>query len=748
MTRLVLALTLAALAAPASAQTFHRTRTAAQAPDWENLDVLQIRRDAPRATFFPFATRAAALQSDPTETPAAPNRLSLDGRWAFHFSPDIAGRTDAFWRPGFDDAAWDRIAVPSDWHRLGYGQPIYLNVRYPFAKDWPNVPDERNEVGQYRRAFDVPQDWAGTRVTLHFGGVNSAFYVWVNGREAGYSQDSKTPAEFDVTDLVRPGANEVAVEVYRWNDGSYLEDQDFWRLAGIERETFLMAEPNVRIQDVDARTGLDAAFTAGTLDLRVALDRRDGTMRAGTYTVRAQLLDGVPGHGGRDAAVWSSRETVRVGRGDAVAAMQTTVPAVRAWTAETPNLYTLLVTLEDARGQTLAVTRHDVGFRDVRRVDAQIRVNGRAVTVRGVNRHEHDPQTGHVISREAMLRDLTLMQTMHVNAIRTSHYPNDPRLYALADRFGFYLVDEADIESHGYLYDGPGNSLGEAPAFMESHLDRTRRMVERDKNHPSIVFWSLGNEAGPGVNFEATYAYVKGRDASRPVIYEPVGTQRITDAVVPMYVQVPQMLEFAASGDDRPMILIEYAHAMGNSLGDLQDYWDAIEATPNLQGGFIWDWVDQGFRETAGGDPRLHGIQGLPAGTPFWAYGGDYGEADHDSTFVNNGLLRADRSPHPHAYELAKVYEPVDVRAVDPAAGRVAVVNKYDFGSLAGHTLRWRLEADGALVAEGMQPSPAVAAGERGEATLAGFAEARARASRPAAKPSSPSPSSTRRAGR
>ena len=537
--RLVLLATLAASAA--TAQPFHPDRTSSRAPDWENLDVLQINRDAPRATFFPFETRAAALASDPVQTPRAPNRLSLDGRWAFHFSESPAGRERDFWRAGYDDATWDRVPVPSDWHMLGYGQPIYINVRYPFPKAWPDVPDERNEVGQYRRTFTVPDAWRGRRVTLHFGGVNSAFYVWVNGQEVGYSQDSKVPAEFDVTDHVRFGAeNEIAVEVYRWNDGSYLENQDFWRLAGIEREVFLMAEPNVRLRDLDARAGLDDELRDGTLDLTVTLDHRAGALDAGAFTVRAELLDGVADGSAPPDVLWSGTAEVRVGeRGQTTAGFEGAVPDVRAWTAETPHLYTLLVTLE-RDGRTLSVARHDVGFRDVRIEGGQLRVNGRPITVRGVNRHEHDPVTGHVVSLASMEQDLALMKRGHVNAVRTSHYPNDPRFYALTDRHGFYVVDEANIESHGYLYDGPGNSLGEQPELMESHLDRTRRMVERDKNHASIVLWSLGNEAGPGVNFEATYAYTKERDPTRPVVYEPVGRQPITDAVVPMYAQIPK----------------------------------------------------------------------------------------------------------------------------------------------------------------------------------------------------------------
>ena len=706
------------LAGGVEAQTFHRDRTPDRAPDWESLDVLQINRDAPRATFFPFASRPAALASDPVQTPRSPYRMTLDGRWAFAFSENPAARDRDFWRTDYDDSGWDRVGVPSDWHMLGYGQPIYLNVRYPFPKAWPDIPDETNEVGQYRRSFTMPDDWAGRRVTLHFGGVNSAFYVWVNGREVGYSQDSKVPAEFDVTDVVRPGANEIAVEVYRWNDGSYLENQDFWRLAGIERETYLVAEPNVRVRDLDAVAGLDPATGDGTLGLTVALDHRDGALDAGAYTVRAELLATPPRPDGPAVdgeTVWSDEAEVRVAAGGgAEATFETAIPGVRAWTAETPNLYTLLVTLEDRAGRTLSVVRHDIGFRDVRIEGGQLLVNGQPITVRGVNRHEHDPVTGHVVSLASMETDLRLMAHAHVNAVRTSHYPNDPRFYALTDRLGFYVVDEANIESHGYLYDGPGNSLGEQPELMESHLDRTRRMVERDKNHASIVMWSLGNEAGPGVNFEATYAYVKERDATRPVVYEPVQRQRITDAVVPMYAQIPNILEFADSGDDRPLILIEYAHAMGNSLGNFQDYWDAIESRPNLQGGFVWDWVDQALRETVGDEDRLVDAQNLPDGTPFWAYGGDYGEVDHDSTFVNNGLVDGARRPHPHFYEMARVYEPVDVVAEDAGAGRLALVNKYDFGGTDGLHVHWRVEADGEVMATGAQAAPPVLPGERG----------------------------------
>jgi beta-galactosidase len=566
-------------------------------------------------------------------------------------------------------------------------------------------------------------------VVLHFGAVKSAMYVWVNGSMVGYSQGSKLPAEFDVTRHVRPGENLLAVQVHRWSDGSYLEDQDFWRLAGIERDVYLYAEPGTRVADVEVRAGLDAAYRDGRLEVVVDVVREEGGPVPGS--VRIELLDdgaaSLPGGAGDVPLV---DERVPVPAPDARGASRVTfrgdVPDVRRWTAETPELYTLLLTLEDAEGGTLSVVPVRIGFRTVEISGGRLRVNGVPITVQGVNRHEHDPVTGHVVDEASMREDMRLMKAANINAVRTSHYPDDPDWYDLADELGFYLVDEANIESHGMGYD-PERTLGNDPDWRLAHLTRTRRMVERDKNHPSVVFWSLGNEGGNGVNFEATYRWIKGRDPTRPVQYERAEREWNTDLYVPMYAGFEHLESYALGDDPRPLIMCEYAHAMGNSVGNFTDYQELIERYGKLQGGFIWDWVDQGLRKVTA------------AGDTIWAYGGDFGPpgTPSDGNFVINGLVQPDRRPNPHYHEVAAVYQWVRTEALaagadgPPAASgredaaaavgardRVRVRNRYQFRDLSHLELRWALREDGVVVDEGGAPLPAVAPGAAAEVDL------------------------------
>ena len=660
---------------------------AAQQPnDWENPAVFAVNKEPPHATLFPYESRALALARDPSRSAEF---LDLDGRWKFNWVRKPADRPLDFYRTDFDDAAWGDIPVPGNWELNGHGVPIYVNFTYPFPKNPPHIPHDDNPVGSYRTHFTIPPGWGRRQIFLHFGSIRSAMYVWVNGRKVGYSEVDKVPAEFDITAYVHPGAdNLLAVEMYRWSDGSYLEDQDFWRLSGIERPVYLYATPKIHIRDFSVTAGLDSAYHDGLLQVAVQLRNYRSTAIDGWH-VTVDLLDAA-GASALPRGPLIRRARVAAGAGTALD-LGERVPAPRRWTAETPNLYTLLITLADQRDSTIEVLSSRVGFRTVEIRGGQLLVNGVPILIKGVDRHEHDPVTGHVVSRELMRRDVQLMKEFNINAVRTSHYPNDPYWYDLADEYGLYIVDEADIESHGMGYD-PAVTLGNNPVWQAAHLDRTMRMVERDKNHPSIIIWSLGNEAGNGVNFYATYRWVKQRDATRPVQYERAGLDWNTDLVVPMYPSFQQLVDYAEHHHDRPLIMCEYAHAMGNSVGNFQDYWDIIKRYDNLQGGFIWDWVDQGIRTRDS------------AGTVIWGYGGDFGPpgTPSDNNFNINGIVQPDRVPHPSAFEVKHVYQSIDVIAVDLPAGIVDVTDAYDFRRTDDVRMLWTVLADGVPIDSGV----------------------------------------------
>jgi beta-galactosidase len=668
---------------------------------WQDVAVASINAEPMHATFVPFGSRDEALRLDAT---ASPYVLSLDGPWKFRWVPRPDQRPWGFERGEYDASSWGELTVPANWELNGYGLPRYLNSDYTFGPTPPTpplIPDDDNPVGSYRRSFSVPDAWAGRRVFLHFGGVNSAFYVWVNGREVGYSQDSKTPAELDVTTFLRPGENTVAVQVFRYSVGSYLEAQDMWRFAGIERSISLVSTPQVRIRDFFARASLDERYEQGALRVTVAVKSTLPEAAKG-LRVRAELLDA----SGAAGLTPVERMFDVPARDERAIDLTGTVAAPAHWTAEAPALYTLLLTLLDASGATLEVVTARVGFRNVEIRGGQLLVNGVPIYVKGTNRHEHDPLTGRAVSDELMLRDITLMKRLNINAVRTSHYPNVPRWYELCDRFGLHVIDEANIESHGVGYD-PDVTLGNKPEWLALHLDRTRRMVERDKNHPSVIVWSLGNEAGDGVNFQATSAWIKGRDPSRPVHYERARREPHTDIYAPMYARIPHLLDYAASEQTRPLILCEYMHTMGNSGGGLADYWKVIRAHRQLQGGLIWDWVDQGLeRRTADG-------------RRYFAYGGDFGDSPSDGNFLCNGIVASDRTPHPHAWEVKKVYQNVAAELLDWPSRRVRIHNRHDFLSLAGVDVAWRLEADGRPVAAGTLPRLTTPARTHEDFTLA-----------------------------
>ncbi|MCJ7627061.1 MAG: DUF4981 domain-containing protein, partial [Longimicrobiales bacterium] len=618
----------------------------------------------------------------------------LNGDWRFHWVRSPGERPQDFYREDFDDSEWDWIPVPSNWEVQGYGVPIYLNHPYEFEKNPPYIHHDYNPVGSYRTTFQVPADWGDREVFLHFGAVKSAMYLWVNGRRVGYSQGSKLPAEFNVTEFVRPGENLLAVEVYRWSDGSYLECQDFWRISGIERDVYLWAAPKVHIRDFFVRAGLDDRYEKGLLDLAIDVINYAGESPE-TVTVAARVVDPESG-----AVLTTPHLTLKTpARGQQQnGRIEIGVGDVRPWTAETPNLYDLYLTLTGEAGDTLEVLRQRIGFRTVEVKDGLLQVNGVPITIKGVNRHEHDPFTGHVMSEERMVEDIRLIKAANMNAVRTSHYPSDPRWYELADEYGLYLVGEANIESHGMGY-RPDTTLGNNPGWELAHVDRMRRMVERDKNHPSVIIWSMGNEAGNGVNFYAAYEWTKGRDDTRPVQYERALQDWDTDIYVPMYAGFQHLEEYAQSDPERPLIMCEYAHAMGNSVGNFADYWEIIDRYPSLQGGFIWDWVDQGlFKVTEAGDS-------------IWGYGGDFGPpgTPSDGNFLLNGLVQPDRKPNPHYYEVQRVYQWIDAELMDPDAGRVLLTNDYEFRSMEGLSLDWKVLEDGKSIQGGTVTLPSLA---------------------------------------
>ncbi|WP_230481632.1 glycoside hydrolase family 2 TIM barrel-domain containing protein [Sphingomonas sp. Leaf21] len=667
-------------------------------PDWENPAVNARGTRPASATAFPYESRELALANDRTRSSRF---LSLDGPWSFAFSPSVDAAPRGFERPDYDVSGWKSIKVPAMWQAEGYGQPKYNNITYPFPANRPLVPHDDNETGSYRRDFDLPQGWTGQDVILQIGAAGSAYRVWINGQEVGYSEDSKLPTEYDVTRFVKPGRNVVAIRVHRWSDGSYLEDQDFWRVSGIERSVFLRAVPKARIDDLFVHAGLDKAYRDGTLSTELTLPALPQAM-----TARMTLLDG-----GRAVV---TRE-VRVARGATSARLEAGVTGVRAWSAETPNLYTLLVELVDAQGQVVQATPQRIGFRTVEIRDGQVMVNGRRIVIRGVNRHEHDPVTFHVISEESMRRDLELMKRNNFNAIRTSHYPNDPRFLSLVDEYGFYLMDEANIESHAYMEAGNRDGrqrakyqIGFDPAWESAHVSRVMNMVERDKNHPSIIFWSLGNEAGIGPNFEKAAAAIRRRDPARLVSYLGWGTldwshqpNDFVDIYAPMYDDIEKMVDWAEDpSHTQPMIQCEYAHMQGNSGGNFKDYWDTIYAHRKLQGGFIWDWVDQSmYRYTKDG-------------RRYWGDGGEYGPNPGGDIEFGDGLNQPDRTPNPQLYEVQKVQSPIQFEGFDPAAGRIDVRNRHDFIDLSGFDFDWVVEENGVPVATGTLPALTTAAGQ------------------------------------
>jgi len=672
---------------------FLGTTGSVRAHDWENSEMIGQNKLPAHATLMPFPSAQVAIQQPFNKSPYY---KSLNGMWLFNWAANPSQRPIVFYKPEYDISTWKEIPVPSNWQMHGFGVPIYTNKIYPFKVNPPYVmgePNEiwtsyknRNPVGSYRKTFTVPKDWKGREIFLHFAGVKSAFYVWINGRKLGYSQGSMTPAEFNITGYLKKGANILAVEVYRWSDGSYLEDQDMWRLSGIYRDVFLFSTPKIHLQDFFVRSELDGGCKNALLKVRARIHNYSDKP-SGIHTVEVSLLDMDNRH--LDPKVIMSQRAGIDANAQIVLEMQANLKNPKKWSAEIPNLYKILLTLKNEKGCVIEAETCNFGFRKSEIIKGEFYINGVSTLLKGVNRHEHDPLHGRAVPLSVMVQDIKLMKQNNINAVRASHYPNNPRWYELCNLYGLYVIDEVNVETHGISF-GKDLLPGSDPKWTKAVVDRAVRMVERDKNHPSIIIWSLGNEAGHGDNFEAMLKNIKQIDQTRLFHYRQMNS--IVDMDSMTYRTPEWIIERAKENPHRPFLLNEYAHAMGNSMGNLPEYWDAIEKYPALIGGFIWDWADQGLLKTSS------------SGQKYWAYGGDFGDNPNSSNFCINGIVQPDRKPNPSLHEVKKVYQYIKVKPVSLLEGKVEVHNKYDFLDLSFFELTWELSGDGAVIQSGNLP--------------------------------------------
>lgn len=659
-----------------------------------NPKMTSLGRENPRATFTSFPNEELALKGDRA---GASTRMSLNGEWKFKYVDNFPDRPTDFMKPDLDDSGWDNIKVPGNWERQGFGVPIYSNSGWAFVSQGydkylqepnpPYVPEEWNPTGTYRRTFTLPEEWQGKEIFISFDGTKGCAFYYLNGQFLGMSKDAKTPSRFLVTEKVKPGENVLAVQVHRFSDANYLECQDFWRLSGFEREVYLYAQPKERLVDFSALATLDENYDRGILELtawtkdvqstggEVAATLYDGQ---GNVVESAELAASTASDGGKGES-WNVRFE----------------GAFKHWTAETPNLYTLVISVKDKSGNVTEATSCKVGFRTAEVKDGQFLVNGKPILVKGVNMHEHNEYTGHYVDEELMLKDISLFKQLNVNTVRCCHYPQQERFYELCDEYGIYVIDEVNIESHGMGYDRRiGGTLANNLEFFDAHMARTVNMYERDKNHACIITWSLGNEAGNGYNFYQTYLWMKEKDASRPVQYEQAYHEWNSDIYCPMYPRPWDIERYAQNEykkEKRPLIMCEYAHAMGNSLGGFDYYWQIIKKYPALQGGCIWDWVDQGMAETT------------DDGRKYWAYGGDFGDegTPSDGTFCINGIVFPDRTLKPQSKEMAKVYQNVDFIDFDSVAKTVRIANGFFFTDLEKYDFSYQIKQNGKLVYTG-----------------------------------------------
>lgn len=654
----------------------------AQSNEWENPQIVDRGKEGGRSSFLLLSNEVELKENNPQKSELY---QSLNGIWKFSIVKNPSQRPIDFYTSNVNDANWNTIKVPSNWELQGYDIPIYTNLIYPFPKNPPFIKDDYNSVASYRRHFTVADSWNDKEVILHFGSISGYARVFLNGKEVGMTKASKTPAEFNVTPFLKKGDNLIAVQVFRWHDGSYLEDQDYWRLSGIERDVYLQAMPKTAIWDYFVKSELDDQYKNGIFNLDVTLKSfQNNTIK--NPAVKVELLDN------EGKVVFS--ETKKVNSKEQKVSFNKTVEKVKQWNAETPNLYRYTITLLDNKGKTLEIISKKTGFRKVEILDSRLLVNGKVIMVKGVNLHEHDDVNGHAPNAEISMKDLQLMKEFNVNSIRMSHYPHDSHIYDLCDEYGFYVVDEANIESHGMGAElqakfDKSKHPSYLPEWAPAHLDRIKRMFAADKNHPSIIIWSLGNECGNGPVFYDAYDWLKKTDSTRPVQLEQAGENRNTDIVCPMYPTLSEMKAYARSDKKRPFIMCEYAHTMGNSGGNFQEYWDVINSSKRMQGGFIWDWVDQGIKTKN------------DKGVEFWAYGGDLGGANlqHDKNGCADGLIFSNRTPQPKLYELKKVYQNIQFQLKNESD--LVVTNNYNFTNLSNYIFKWELIKNGEKVKSG-----------------------------------------------
>ncbi|MBA4492901.1 glycoside hydrolase family 2 TIM barrel-domain containing protein [Paenactinomyces guangxiensis] len=655
--------------------------------EWSNKpETFQVNRESAHATLMLYKDIKSAIKDEPAESPYF---KSLNGKWRFHWSKNPGERPVDFYKEEIKVNHWDEIPVPSNWQLEGYGKPIYLNQEYPWSgyepANPPHAPAKYNPVGSYRREFTIPGDWKDRQVFISFQGVKSAFYVWVNGQKVGYGEDSYTPDEFNITRYLKKGKNTLAVEVYQWSDGSYLENQDMIDLSGIFRDVYLYSTPNIHMQDLTVRTDLDQKYQDARLNVKVDVKKYNHGKKESSkpYKIEAML------YGPDNKPVFAEPVSMNVllnGRSEVAAETDQLVKNPLKWSAEHPNLYTLVLSLKNDSGKTIEIESTKVGFREFELKDGQMKINGKPIVFRGVNRHEMDPYKGQVMTRERMIQDIKLMKKFNINAVRTAHYPNDPLFYKLADQYGLYIMDEANLE----LHDGRKIISGSDPQWTAAYLDRIRNVVERDKNHPSVLIWSLGNEAGSGENWEKMADWARQHDPTRLVHYQ--GQNSIADIQGIFYPSVETVENYGKSGSQKPLVLTEYEHAMGNSLGNMSHYWKVIDKYPNLQGGFIWDWVDQALWWP----PNSKYKEG------YFSYGGDWDKNDPtDGIFSNNGLVLPDRTIQPELHEVKRTHQEVEVEAVDLKKGIVKIKNEYLFTNVNAFQATWELKADDKVIQRG-----------------------------------------------
>ena len=644
--------------------------TMAQHDEWKNPEINAVNRAPMHTNYFAYSSSEEAAKADKENSS---NFMTLNGIWKFNWVKNADARPTDFYRTDYNDKGWGQMKVPGVWEMNGYGDPIYVNVGYAWRSQYKNnppyVPIENNHVGSYRKEIIIPAEWSGKEIFVHFGSVTSNMYLWVNGKYVGYSEDSKLEAEFNLTKYLKPGKNLIAFQVFRWCDGTYLEDQDFFRYSGVGRNCYLYSRNKKYIQDIRVTPDLDSNYTNGTLNVALNLN--------GSGTVELNLTDPA----GKSVA------TAQVnGNGQKSVVMDVNNP--EKWTAETPNLYTLTATLKNG-SNTLEVIPVKVGFRKIELKGGQILVNGQPVLFKGADRHEMDPDGGYVVSRERMLQDILRMKQLNINAVRTCHYPDDNLWYDLCDQYGIYVVAEANIESHGIGYGK--ETLAKNPSYKKAHMERNQRNVQRGYNHPSIIFWSLGNEAGYGPNFEQCYTWIKNEDKTRAVQYEQAGTNEFTDIFCPMYYDYDACKKYSEGNIDKPLIQCEYAHAMGNSQGGFKEYWDLIRKYPKYQGGFIWYFVDQSNHWK-----NKDGID-------IYGYGGDFNKYDaSDNNFNDNGLISPDRRPNPHAHEVGYFYQSIWTTPGDLSKGEIKVYNENFFRDLSAYYMEWQLLANGEVMQTGV----------------------------------------------